>query len=300
MKVNLRKMLNQLAIATLVFAMSPMTISRGEGGTLTAEEKGVFNVAQVDPIETDPSGNIIEGTGRQFQGQFASYTELTYEEELDGTFKQINVVVRLESSAGDFVSKEVNGLHYMPYFRDGFTFDPTHPNSVLSGTVAADNSLVLHYYANRNSYLAAFFDYDMSIVSASLVKYEAEIQKPDDPIREGCKFIGWYEHNMQTRQLGEPRQATQQGTNCDNPNVLNANTLVTFPTEISFFPKNYHAIYEPIATVPEPVVEPKVEPTAKPNVERTCQDDGYPEGYEWNGVACVIVKQYTVPNTSYK
>ncbi|MEG2329945.1 immunoglobulin-like domain-containing protein [Anaerorhabdus sp.] len=34
-----------------------------------------------------------------------------------------------------------------------------------------------------------------------------------------------------------------------------------------------------------------------PESGRTCQDDGYPEGYYWNGIGCIAPSGYKVPNT---
>lgn len=54
----------------------------------------------------------------------------------------------------------------------------------------------------------------------------------------------------------------------------------------------YTAIYNLVAVNPVPSKE-----TA---VGRTCQDDGYANGYYWNGSACVLAAGYTVPNTGVK
>lgn len=52
----------------------------------------------------------------------------------------------------------------------------------------------------------------------------------------------------------------------------------------------FKAIYEAVNPVPTP------EGTTNP--ERTCQEDGYPIGYDWNGTACVYQQSgYKVPNT---
>lgn len=55
---------------------------------------------------------------------------------------------------------------------------------------------------------------------------------------------------------------------------------------------------EAVVVVP-PTPQPLVPPIVKPVVEvgRTCQDDGYPNGYYWNGTSCVYPTAYKVPNT---
>lgn len=75
---------------------------------------------------------------------------------------------------------------------DGFTENQTHTNRVISGTVLGDGSLVLKLYYTRNTYTIQFeSNANLSIQSIEAL-YQANIVQPQDPIRSGYTFMGWY------------------------------------------------------------------------------------------------------------
>ncbi len=74
---------------------------------------------------------------------------------------------------------------YVPV--DGFTLN--EEKSVLSGVVAADNSLVLKVYADRNKYsVITVVD---GVSSETKVYYGAAVTEPDAPEKTGYTFTGW-------------------------------------------------------------------------------------------------------------
>ncbi|MDD4988187.1 MAG: InlB B-repeat-containing protein, partial [Candidatus Izemoplasmatales bacterium] len=79
-----------------------------------------------------------------------------------------------------------------PEVPQGFSENTTHPDRVISGIVAADESLTLAFYYSRNTYQVTFeSNASLSIQSIS-AKFEAPITKPVDPIRTGYLFQGWF------------------------------------------------------------------------------------------------------------
>jgi len=75
----------------------------------------------------------------------------------------------------------------------GFTEYTNHPNTVSSGTIAADGSLVLKLYYTRNTFTVSFESNGGSAVSDSTgVRHGATINSPTDPTKSGYVFSGWY------------------------------------------------------------------------------------------------------------
>jgi uncharacterized repeat protein (TIGR02543 family) len=78
---------------------------------------------------------------------------------------------------------------------EGFTF--TNTNSILSGTIAGNGSLILKAYYNRNSYTATFKNNGATYDTPKQVKYEGAISKPAaDPTKNTdaqytYTFAGW-------------------------------------------------------------------------------------------------------------
>ena len=72
----------------------------------------------------------------------------------------------------------------------GFTF--TETNSLTSGTITADGSLVLKAYYNRNKYIVTFVDFDNTqIGELQEVKHGGNAVAPQEPSREGYEFLSW-------------------------------------------------------------------------------------------------------------
>ncbi len=75
----------------------------------------------------------------------------------------------------------------------GFTENTTHPNTLASGTILADGSLVLKLYYDRNTFTVSFQTNSTATISdLTNQKYGAKIAKPNDPTRQGYTFSGWY------------------------------------------------------------------------------------------------------------
>jgi uncharacterized repeat protein (TIGR02543 family) len=75
----------------------------------------------------------------------------------------------------------------------GFTENTTYGLRVPSGTVAADGTLVLKLYYDRNVFTVNFVENEGSAVSdLTGVRYAAKIAAPTAPTRTGYGFGGWY------------------------------------------------------------------------------------------------------------
>lgn len=109
--------------------------------------------------------------------------------------------------------------------------------------------------------LVTFKDHDGTILQSKRVAEGAAIVAPTTPPRAGYVFAGW------TPAL----------------DAVAPNTDVEYVATYSLKP-----------------VTPITTPTPTLNPGRTCQDDGYPKGYDWNGTACVLQTGYKVPNTGVK
>lgn len=76
----------------------------------------------------------------------------------------------------------------------GFTENTSHPQRMSSGTIAADGSLVLKLYYDRNLYTVSFVSNGGTPVAELSIPYGAGISKPDDPSRSGYRFLDWYKN----------------------------------------------------------------------------------------------------------
>ena len=75
----------------------------------------------------------------------------------------------------------------------GFTENTIHADRVASGTIAADGTLVLKLYYDRNTHTVSFNSNGGFAVSGITgVRYGATIAAPDAPTRTGYTFAGWY------------------------------------------------------------------------------------------------------------
>ena len=126
-----------------------------------------------------PSVGIMGTADATFEAVFAAagdtaYTVNTYVMGTDGTY-------------GDPTSEKLTGTTgstatYAPEAREGFT---VADNSVLSGVVAADSSLVLKVYYSRNQYKLSVDGVE------SDVYYGAALNIAAPAAREGFTFTGW-------------------------------------------------------------------------------------------------------------
>ena len=126
----------------------------------------------------DPEVGVMGLEDVSFNAQFTagavSYKVETYEMDVNGAYGAATVKT-VPATTGEAVS-------VTPDAREGFT---VADNSILSGTVAADSSLVLKVYYSRNQY-------KLSVDGAeSDVYFGAALEIADPAPREGFTFTGW-------------------------------------------------------------------------------------------------------------
>ena len=127
----------------------------------------------------DPEVGVMGLEDASFNAQFTagavSYKVETYEMDVNGAYGAATVKT-VPATTGEAVS-------VTPDAREGFTVD--NENSILSGTVAADSSLVLKVYYSRNQYKLTVDG------TESMVYYGAALNVAEPAAREGFTFTGW-------------------------------------------------------------------------------------------------------------
>lgn len=111
----------------------------------------------------------------KFSAGTVGYKVETYEMDVNGAYGAATVKT-VPATTGEAVS-------VTPDAREGFTVD--NENSILSGTVAADSSLVLKVYYSRNQYKLSVDGVE------SDVYFGAALEIADPAPREGYTFTGW-------------------------------------------------------------------------------------------------------------
>ncbi len=106
------------------------------------------------------------------------YTVETYTMNTAGEYEK--TVQTLGGTTGETVS--IN-----PEIKTGFTLNSE--KSVLSGTVAADNSLVLKVFIDRNTY--TFTTVIDGVSAETKYYYGSMISDPVSPAKDGYEFMGW-------------------------------------------------------------------------------------------------------------
>ena len=126
----------------------------------------------------DPEVGVMGLEDVSFNAQFTagavSYKVETYEMDVNGAYGAATVKT-VPATTGEAVS-------VTPDAREGFT---VADNSILSGTVAADSSLVLKVYYSRNQYKLTVDGVE------SDVYFGAALEIADPAAREGWTFTGW-------------------------------------------------------------------------------------------------------------
>ena len=127
----------------------------------------------------DPEVGVMGLEDVSFNAQFTagavSYKVETYEMDVNGAYGAATVKT-VPATTGEAVS-------VTPDAREGFTVD--NENSILSGTVAADSSLVLKVYYSRNQYKLSVDGVE------SDVYFGAALEIAEPAAREGFTFTGW-------------------------------------------------------------------------------------------------------------
>ena len=150
---------------------------------------GEVPVAPEDPVKTGynfvgwtPTLAAMGIDGARYDAVFSAgsvaYTVNVYTMDLTGNY-------------GDPVAKTLYGdadteATYTPDALEGFT---VADNSVLSGTVAADGSLVLSVYYSRNQY--TFKTVVDGVETPVTYYYGADVAAVEDPAKTGYTFDGW-------------------------------------------------------------------------------------------------------------
>lgn len=81
----------------------------------------------------------------------------------------------------------------------GFTVNTSHGSIVTNGTIAADGTLVLKLYYDRETFTVIFAENEGSTVSdLAGIRYGATIDEPTPPTRIGYSFDGWYKESELT------------------------------------------------------------------------------------------------------
>ncbi|MFO7888202.1 MAG: S-layer homology domain-containing protein, partial [Eubacteriales bacterium] len=104
-----------------------------------------------------------------------------YTENLDGNY----ILDRTETHSGT-TNTTVSALALT---LKGFILN--EGESITSGKIAADGSLELKLYYDRDLYTVTFVDHDSSIIDTQKVKYEGNAVLPENPYRSGYRFTGW-------------------------------------------------------------------------------------------------------------
>ena len=128
-------------------------------------------------------GVMDDVNGKEFTAQWLAatdthYTVETYTMNTDGEYEKF--VQTLSGTTNSAVTAEYS-------VENGFAFNAE--KSVLSGTVAADNSLVLKVYIDRNTYVFETIVDGVSTETEYL--YGAMIAEPATPVKADYKFIEW-------------------------------------------------------------------------------------------------------------
>ena len=127
----------------------------------------------------DPEVGVMGLEDASFNAQFTagavSYKVETYEMDVNGAYGAATVKT-VPATTGEAVS-------VTPETREGFTVD--NENSILSGTVAANSSLVLKVYYSRNQYKLTVDGVE------SDVYFGAALEIANPAAREGWTFTGW-------------------------------------------------------------------------------------------------------------
>lgn len=113
------------------------------------------------------------------------YTVEHYVEQLDGSYS----LQKTEDLKGEYESRVTGQASTF----SGFTFDETNSNNVLSGTVVANDALVLKLYYTRNSYDAKWYDYNgTDLLATTQFKFGETVTPPTvSATREGYTFSNW-------------------------------------------------------------------------------------------------------------
>ena len=128
---------------------------------------------------TMPAKDITITLTSTWSANAASYTVETYEMDVNGVYQLI--------SSEEKESVTDAAVSVTPMAGEGFTLDTG--KSVLSGTVAFDNTTVLKVYYSRNQY--TFTTNTDGVEETETYYYGAAVTAPAAPEKTGYTFTGW-------------------------------------------------------------------------------------------------------------
>lgn len=157
--------------------------------------------------------------------------------KIDGSGYDLKESVSLKGTTDTLVNAPV------PTYA-GFAFESGNAASVLSGTIAADGSLVLKVHYSRNQYQVVFQGYDGSVLSTQTVYHGTAATAPTAPTLPGYTFNGWdRDFSNVTGDLVVSAKKTEYSANDYNLNfnaeggtVYPAFLLVTFDAAVGTLP----------------------------------------------------------------
>lgn len=308
-------------IVSVFFSWSALSVNANNN--LNASNMNGKNVLVTNRLIQGFNNAQLEPEPRQLAPGQAAYKEEYYVEQLDGSFalmKTVNKTGNIDEVVAFTGEGDPNWDAIVVLFPDGnMGFLPMygHQDTVDGRLVTADGNLVLKMYFERNTFHYTFKNHASVEIQNVAVKFGATLTAPEAPVRDGCRFEGWV--------IEDP--GTVSGGACSTVGAPVGSVGAAVNREIGVGEQAQR--YVPVYSVgePNPPVEPvnpvdPVDPvnpvnpgevfelvlTAKArssvsgsqNKGRSCQDDGYPKGYVWNGVACVVQGSYKVPNTGVK
>lgn len=172
--------------------------------TVNGEVHAVLTGNQGDPVDLStiaapdaPVGMHFVGWGNvpatfdadaTFEAQFANNTDTKYTVNvynMDTTGAYPSAPDSTYQGAGETGSTADITADAVP--AEGFSLDSA--KSVLTGTIAADGSLVLSIYYSRNKYTITYANTDLKPDE----RYYGEVVNPATPEKAGFKFDGWVE-----------------------------------------------------------------------------------------------------------
>ena len=135
-------------------------------------------------VITATNGDVLASDAARITVNSAAitYTTRYYLERADGTGYDLTDQSVTEASAGANVTAIERTFEH---------FTENTASGTLTGTVKADNSLILSRYYDRDSYTISYETNGGAALGTDSVKYGAAISLPT-PAKLGCTFDGWY------------------------------------------------------------------------------------------------------------
>ncbi|SHE69793.1 InlB B-repeat-containing protein [Alkalibacter saccharofermentans] len=205
---------------------------------------GWYNGEDAWDFETDtvPAGNITL-TAKWSSGTDTGYTVEHYLADLDGEGFTLHETEDLTGTTGE--NAQADSKAYT-----GFTFNSEIDGTVESGTIAADGSLVLKLYYDRDLIPVTFLPGDNGTIinlgiASQMVPYEGTAQDPGITAHQGYTFLGWTK--LQSVQMIQPLSDNGFTPN-DLTNITEATVFVA-----AYSTNSYTVSFDADGGTPEPV-----------------------------------------------